>query len=136
MITAAVKNYIIDQGSEWRRSIRLQQPSGDPVDLTGCTARMQIRRAVEGEIIAELTTDNGRLVIDEAAGRISMHIPSAVTDAFTTDGLLVDRITEGSKTKTGPVAVYDLEVLFPTDTDPDVYRFLEGRMLINAQVTK
>jgi hypothetical protein len=84
-----------------------------PVDLTGCTARMQIRDQPGGQLLLELSTGAGLTL--EAAGTLRREISAAQTGGLTfTD------------------AVYDLEVTF---ADGSVQRWAEGSVKVSPQVT-
>jgi uncharacterized membrane protein YeiH len=51
-----------------------------PVDLTGMTARMQIRARVDSTtVLHELTTENGGIVLDNTAKTIKLIIPATIT---------------------------------------------------------
>lgn len=54
-----------------------------PIDLANTTARMQIReKASSSVVIDELTTANGKLVIDNALKEIRILVPATVTAAY------------------------------------------------------
>lgn len=54
-----------------------------PFDLTGCTARMQLRADVLApDVLLEMTTENGRLDLSAGSGWVNFYI-----DAETTSGL-------------------------------------------------
>ena len=66
-----------------------------PVNLTGFTARMQIRETVESTTtIASLTTENGGITLGGAAGTIALLLSATATALLTVDS-----------------AVYDLEIV-------------------------
>jgi hypothetical protein len=109
---------IIEQGATFNRSVTYLQANGTPYDITGYSARMQIRSTYGGTLLLDLTTANGRLVIDGPAGRITISI-----DAVTTASLVAG---EG---------VYDLEVVSPAAT-PVVTRLLEGAVTVTSEVTQ
>ncbi len=44
-----------------------------PVDLTGYTARIQVRDRATGEVAIELSTENGRITLDDA-GHIDLYV--------------------------------------------------------------
>jgi hypothetical protein len=90
-------------------------PVVEPYDLTGCTARMQIRQSIGRDVLVQADTDAG-IVIDGPAGRIVVTL----TDEQTAT-LVVRR------------GVYDLEVEYPSG---DVVRVLEGKVTISANVTR
>lgn len=56
----------------------LQDASGNLINLTGCTAFMDVRDS-RGNLILHLGTDNGYLVLGGAAGTITPAVPSATT---------------------------------------------------------
>lgn len=85
-----------------------------PVDLTGATARMQIRAQVGGAVLLELTTANGGLALT-GPGTITRSLSAAQTAALTW--------TE---------AVYDLEVEY---ADGTVQRYLQGDVTVSREVT-
>lgn len=85
-----------------------------PVDLTGATARMQIRAGLGGAVLLELTTENGGLAIT-GPGTITRTLSATQTAALTwTDG------------------VYDLEVEY---ADGTVQRYLQGAVTVSREVT-
>lgn len=54
-----------------------------PIDLTNITARMQLREKVtSSDVILELTTENNRIVINNALKTISLNIPADITQTL------------------------------------------------------
>ncbi len=108
---------LIEQGATFRK--RLLWSAGDPalpVDLTGWTARMQLRSAVNSPtVIHELTTANGGIALGGVAGTIDLYISEAITAALLADG------------------VYDLELVAPGG---DVTRLLKGMFKVSLEVTR
>lgn len=86
-------------------------------DLTGHTARMQIRKTVQSGILFEATTENGLLTLGGAAGTITLAIPNATTEGFSWKGK----------------AYWDLELVDPATM---VFRLLEGRAEISREITR
>lgn len=85
-----------------------------PVDLTGATARMQIRAGLGSALLLELNTENGGLAII-GPGTLVRTLSAAQTAALTwTDG------------------VYDLEVEY---ADGTVQRYLQGAVTVSREVT-
>ena len=83
----------------------------------GTTARMQIRASVGNpSVAAELTTENGRLVVDAGAALVTITMPSAFTDTFTFER-----------------AVYDLVLIYP---GPEQETILEGKVYVYPSVTR
>lgn len=99
----------------------IQWKTGIPqtaVNLTGCTARMQIRKAVNDTTVLDtLTTENGKIVIHEPSnGKFKIVIPAAVSTAYTFTS-----------------SVYDLEIVF---SDGTVTRVIEGCLTAAPEVTR
>jgi hypothetical protein len=67
----AVKLY---RGDTWTRTWLLQRQDRTPIDLTGATARLQVRDT-SGNLMLEASTVNGKITITPAEGRIDMVIP-------------------------------------------------------------
>jgi hypothetical protein len=86
------------------------------VDMTGYTARMQVRETIESASFAiELTTENGRILIDEALGEVNLLISAADTSS----------LTAGSY-------VYDLELV----SGSRVTRLIQGRFVVDRGTTR
>lgn len=117
---AGIVDLTVDQGATFRRTIIYNDPvTGDPVNLTGYTARMHLRTVVTSEdIVLELTTENGRLTIDPLIGKIIVEV-----EATAMEDVVAGRY------------VYDLE-LVSADDPPVVMRLIEGRIKVKAEVTR
>ena len=88
---------------------------GIAVNLTGYTADMQVRQFTDTAIITEMSTSNGRIVINGSAGQINITLDASQTGALTAGQYM-----------------YDLNV---TDTSGNVYKILQGAFVVNASVT-
>lgn len=74
----------IVQGEDFCQSF--QWLAGDqPVDLTGWSAEMHIRRRIDGPVLVELTTKNGRIVIADQKKEKGVY--AIVLDRETTHAL-------------------------------------------------
>lgn len=112
-------NIVIYQGTTFYKTFQWLA-GNNPVDLTGVTARMHIRKKVnDPNVILSLTTENGRLAIQSP----------------TTDGKFEIKLTPAETSvlnfKNG---VYDLELVFPGG-EP-VYRMVEGNVELKSEVTR
>jgi hypothetical protein len=88
-----------------------------PVDLTGCSARMQVRSVVtSGAVLLELTSANGRIQLGGSSGEIELRLTAAETEALAWRN-----------------AVYDLEIVH---SDASVRRLLEGSIKVKPEVTR
>lgn len=134
-MTALVRNLSIEQGATFKLGFTLYQPgpSADtpvadlvPYDLTGCSARMEIRQRVGGTMLVRATSESlgvgvggGRIVLD--GGRIVVTLTDLDTDLLTVRK-----------------AVYDIEVQWPVQAGelrPFVSRVLSGEVAVSANVT-
>lgn len=86
------KNPVV-RGASWEFAVRYLQPDGNtPVDLTGCTARMRVRRSGDEEL-------TWTAVVTVGTGTISVARTTAETTALNFSS-----------------AVYFLDVIFPSKT--------------------
>jgi hypothetical protein len=87
-----------------------------PVNLTGYTARMQIRSKLEDlTVLTELTTENNRILIDNTLKTITLTIPANVTAALNFQS-----------------AVYSLELVNGSEVTP----FIGGTVSLIKEVTR
>lgn len=71
----------IYQGQTFDDIVTLTDDADVPLDLTSWGARMQIREYRGSPILLELTTANGRIVLD-ALGQITFNVAAADTSAL------------------------------------------------------
>lgn len=124
-MTAATKDLKIEQGATYRLPFQWCAKNsdgtvGDPHDITGWTARMQIREKIASEdFMVEATSDNGMLVLGGVDGRITIQLTSDATMALVKNG------------------VYDLELTDPSQP-PGLgdYRLLEGKVTVDKNTTR
>lgn len=114
---AAVYDITIEQGATFRLSLVWKDSSNVPVNLTGYTARMQVRRSYTDTVIQlAMTTESGSITLGGSAGTI--NVVSAAT------------ATEDIAARAG---VYDLELM---SSDGVVTRLVEGKVTIKPEVTR
>lgn len=106
----------IEQGATYRKKLTWKDSAGDPIDISGYTARMHIREEKDSSnTLIELTDANGGIALGGAAGTIEMLILADVTETITwADG------------------VYDLELVLGVE----VIRFTEGAVTVSFEVTR
>ncbi|MCX7669499.1 MAG: hypothetical protein N2439_05445 [Anaerolineae bacterium] len=66
------------RGDSWRRAWLLKSSDGQPVDITGASARLHVRDRADALVMSADTAD-GRITLDGPAGRIDLHMPFAAT---------------------------------------------------------
>lgn len=115
---AAQQTFTIEQGATWRQPLTYEDSNGDPVDLTGYTARMQVRKktSTPDPPLLDLTTENGGITLGGTDGTILLEA--------------TDEQTAALDFKTGR---YDLE-LYPGDGTTK--RLLMGSVILSREVTR
>jgi hypothetical protein len=107
----------IDKGATYRHTLYWKDKLKAPINLTGVTARMQVRVTVDSEmVILDLRTELGGLVITPLLGRIDIYLSHEDTASISADS-----------------GVYDLELTFSSG---DVVRLVEGSINFIPEVTR
>jgi hypothetical protein len=126
-MSAGRYDIILEQGATFDLPLTYRDPAGTPVDLTGYTARMQVREAPASSVLVEFNSDltaNGFIFItgsaenreDGANGNIRILLSSANAAALPR--------FQGR---------YDLEL---EDATGYVIRLLEGQFRVEPEITK
>ena len=125
-MTAVIYDIEIEQGTTPIKEFIYKDSTGIPINLTGYTARMQIRPTVaSASILLELTTENGKLILGGLSGQIQMVFSEADTSVLPRGGVYDLELVQGS-------ADYD-----PNAVDaPTVIRLLQGEVLLSKGVTR
>lgn len=107
----------IEQGASFNVPLVWKDSNGVLVNMTGYTARMHVREAIDDPVILmELTTQNGRIAIDAPTGTIRLLLSATETAAIT-----------------WVRGVYDLELVDPAGV---VTRLLQGQLRVSKEVTR
>ncbi len=118
MSSYGVYDFTINAGADFSR-VFTWKDSGSPqtpIDLTGCTARMSLKRDYrETTARLSLTTENDGLALGGTTGTITVSIPNEDTSDLSGKYL------------------YDLEIVHPDST---VTRLLGGTITVSPEVTK
>ena len=115
-MAATTYDITIEQGATFSQVVTYKE-SGVAINLTGYTARMQVRATLESaSTLVELTTANSRIALGGAAGTITLTIAAADTAALTAGR-----------------GVYDLELVSGSGI---VTRLLQGVCTISRNVTR
>lgn len=121
-VIAGTYNILCEQGTTFVRVLELQTPNPldssiyEVYDLSGHTARMQIRRTIDSSsVMIELTTENGGIEIDGDEGKITILMSDTQTGSLTSSG------------------VYDLEI---EDNGGNVSRVVQGTFTLSQEVTR
>lgn len=116
-MSAVQQSITIEQGATFLLELIWKNPDETPINLTGYTARMQVRKKYADTVkVLDLTTQNGKIVLTPLQGKINVTIPATDTANVTI--------------KTG---VYDLELESSTGV---VTRLIEGSVTVTPEVTR
>jgi len=114
-MSAGAYDITCEQGATFSRTLTVKDSNGNARDLSGYTARMQVRRTTSSSTtLVELTTENGRISLN-SDGEISLSLSATETAALTDEG------------------VYDLEI---EDSSGNVERVVEGSFNLDLEVTR
>ena len=115
-MTAGIYDITIEQGATFQMSLTWNDNTGSPINLSGYSARMQVRTSYEAEeTLVSLTSLGGDIVLGGALGTIAITIAASVTETL--------QIDEG---------VYDLELV----NGLTVTRLLQGKATVSREVTR
>lgn len=107
----------IEKGATYRHTLFWKDSTNTPINLTGCSAKMQIRDTIDSTVVRlELSTINNRLLITPLLGKIDLYISDIDTTALV-----------------GLGGIYDLEVYF---SNGDTARLIEGKITFKPEVTR
>lgn len=111
-------NLLINQGATFRYKFTWRDVKARLIDLTGYTARMQIRSDVASAVIlVALTTENSGITLGNKLGTVTLFMSDASTSALTT----------------WAKGVYDIELISPS---LEVYRLVGGTVTVSPEVTR
>lgn len=115
---AGQHDIIIEQGATFLLNLVWRDSANAPVNLTGYTARMQVRQThkTPDPPALTLTTENGGITLGGATGTVSI-----VAAATSTDDITFKR------------GVYDLELISASGI---VTRLIEGVVTVTPEVTR
>jgi hypothetical protein len=117
-MSAGKYTLFIDRGAYFGRLMTYKDPVGDPIDLTGFTARMQIRGFDESlDIWVELNTEDGGIELGGPDGTVLIEMTSYDTAQILNNGF------------------YDI-LLIPPSGEEGADRFLEGKVIVDSEVTR
>ena len=122
-MAATVYDITIEQGATFELPLRWKDPLGVPIDITGYTARMQVRRSYSAPIaLLSLTSESNPagIVLGGPDGTIRV----------VADALLTSRMPA---TDLSSRYVYDIELVSPTGK---VTRLMQGQVEVRAEVTR
>jgi hypothetical protein len=113
---AGQKNFEVDQNTTFSFIVEYKDNNGLPINLTGATAKMQVRDTKGGSKLAfSLTSPSGGIVIDPTNGKLTIKITPTQTNKLFY-----------------PKSSYDIMI---TDSNANKIKLLEGFMTLSRSVT-
>ena len=113
---AGQKNFEVDQNATFSFVVEYKDNNDNAIDLTGASAKMQVRDTKGGAKLAvTLTSPSGGIVIDPANGKLTIKMTPTQTNKLFY-----------------PKSSYDLMVV---DSNGNKIKLLEGFMTLNRSVT-
>lgn len=113
---AGQKNWEVDQNTTFIFEAVYKDPDGNPIDLTGASAKLQVRDLKGGSKLAfSLTSPNGGIVIDPTNGKLTIKMTPTQTNKLFY-----------------PKSSYDIMV---TDSNLNRIKLLEGFLSLSRSVT-
>lgn len=121
------------RGATWEDTFDYADDAGVPIDLTGYSARMQVRTmagqygtSTDDTLVLELTTANGMLSIDDPTdGRVTLKVPAEDTLALNPGNVRKARLA------------YSLELFMPAGASPEyVIPLVRGTISVQGETTR
>jgi uncharacterized protein YndB with AHSA1/START domain len=113
---AGQKNFEVDQNATFSFVVEYKDDNGNAIDLTGASAKMQVRDVKGGTKLAvTLTSPSGGIVINGLLGKVTVTLTPTQTNKLFY-----------------PKSVYDIMVV---DSNANKIKLLEGFITLNRSVT-
>jgi uncharacterized protein YndB with AHSA1/START domain len=113
---AGQKNFEVDQNATFSFVVEYKDDNGNAIDLTGASAKMQVRDVKGGTKLAvTLTSPSGGIVINGSLGKVTVTLTPTQTNKLFY-----------------PKSVYDIMVV---DSNANKMKLLEGFITLNRSVT-
>ena len=113
---AGQKNFDVDQNATFSFVVEYKDEDGNAIDLTGASAKMQVRDVKGGSKLAvTLTSPSGGIIINGPLGKLTVTLTPTQTNKLFY-----------------PKSVYDIMVI---DSNVNKIKLLEGFMTLNRSVT-
>jgi hypothetical protein len=115
-IAPGILNLTFSQGATWKLSMTYTNSTGDPINLTNYTARMQARPSYQSDTTVLNLANGTGITLGGTAGTINLLVAATTT------------ATIGAAQY-----VYDLEIASASN---EVTRVIEGTLQVTPEVTR
>lgn len=105
------------QNADFDTVITYKDANGNPINLTGYTAQMQVRISYSESTAAVSLTNGSGITLGGSAGTVTIHIPATTTATL----------------QAPKIYVYDVRLV---SSGGNVYRILEGDFYVSPAVTR
>ncbi len=112
---AGQKNWDVDQDTTFTFVVEYKDPNDTVIDLTGSTAKMQVRDATGQKLAFALTSPSGGITIDGSLGKVTVKMTPTQT-----------------KKLFYPKSIYDLIIV---DSNSNRIKLLGGYITLKRTVT-
>lgn len=113
---AVQKNFTVDQNTTFTFEVVYKDSTQAPINLTGCSAKMQVRDTAGGSKLAfTLSSPSSGIIINGSAGKITVKMTPTQTNKLFY-----------------PKSSYDLML---TDTNSNKTKLIEGFITLSRSVT-
>jgi hypothetical protein len=113
---SAQKNFQVDQNTTFRFVVEYKDSQDNPIDLTGSSAKMQVRDVTSAaRLAATLTSPLGGITIDPLVGKVTVTMTPTQTNKLFY-----------------PKSAYDLILI---DSNSSRLKIIEGFLTLNKTVT-
>lgn len=124
------QDFLVFQGASWQYSFVFTDDIGDPVDLTGYSARMIVSRSFDQTSVLRLASDDGEIQLG-ADGVVTLSLSPEQTGSFSQVYLPTIMMEKPEVTDRRIVYIYDIYFTAP---DGSVRRVLQGRFILHRKV--
>jgi len=126
-------SFNIEQGATTDFELVYKDSAGNPVDLTGYQARMQLKDSVGGSstyltLSSSLQSDGTGLNLSGSGGNAATKIPASGSI-----GIFISHTTSSNLSFSS--AVYDLEIVSGSGIGTVVTRLIQGKVNLSKEVT-
>jgi len=125
-------SFVIEQGATTDFEVQYTDSSGNPVDLTDYSGRLQVRSGYaqdNGELFLTLSSS----LTPDGTGLNFSGSNGSTPPTSGSIGIFISSIT--SSALTFNEALYDLEIYSGSNNSPFTVRLLEGKVKLSKQVT-